>query len=175
MRHVGVFRRTRELQVEPRVVLVELPRSAVLHEVHLTAGLVVLMRQHVDVTEGQERQHAQRDGHHGFAQGVTHKESCLRCGEDQLLVEHHIADAVGQLRHGVGGEVAKVFVATRSEDAIGVHVHAKMELLLVLNDGLVEARQQHMVVVVQLRLRHHQEAVVFSRVAANHRGGEEGA
>ena len=64
-------------------------------------------------------------------------------------------------------------MATRGEDAIGVHVYTEMELFFIFNDGLVEARQQHVVVVVQMRLRHHQEAVVFSCVAANHRGGEE--
>ena len=59
------------------------------------------------------------------------------------------------------------------KDAIGVHMYAKVELLLVLDDGLIEARKQHVIVVVKLRLRHHQETVVFSCVAANHRGGEE--
>ena len=155
MRDVRVFRRPAELQEQPRIVLVELPRRAVFHQFHLAVGLMVLVGQHVDVAESQERQHAQRDGHHGFAQGITHEEPSLRRGENQFLVQDHVADAVGELWHGVGGEVAEVFVAAWREDAVGVHVHTKVEFLLVLDDGLVEARQQDVVVVVQLRLRNH--------------------
>ena len=155
VRDVRVFRRPAELQEQPRIVFVELPRRAVFHHFHLSAGVVVLVREHVDVAEGQKRLHTQSDGHHGFAQGVAHKEPSLGGGENQFLVEHHVADAVSELRHGVSREVAEVFVSTRREDAVGVHVHAKVELLLVLNDGLVEARQQNVVVVVQLRLRNH--------------------
>ena len=155
MRDVRVFRRPAELQEQPRIVLVELPRRPVFHHFHLAAGIVVLVREHVDVAEGQKRLHTQSDGCHGFAQGVAHEESGFGGGENQFLVEHHVADAVGELRHGVGGEVAEVFVSTRREDAVGVHVHAKVELLLVLDNGLVEARQQDVVVVVQLRLRNH--------------------
>ena len=47
-----------------------------------------------------------------------------------------------------------------------------MSVFLVLDEGFVEARQQDMVVVVQMRLRNDQQTVVFPRVAANHGGGE---
>ena len=53
------------------------------------------------------------------------------------FIQNHIANAVGQLRHGVGSEVTEVFVTAWSEDAIGVHVYAKVELLFVFNNGLI--------------------------------------
>ena len=51
MRNVRIFRHSAELQIESRIVLVELPRCAVFHQFRLAVGFVVLVRQHVDVAE----------------------------------------------------------------------------------------------------------------------------
>ena len=130
---------------------------------------MVLVRQHVDVTESEERHESQCDRLHRVFEGIADEDSRLFLLEDIFFGEDRAADAVSQLWNRFGGKLAQVFVTARRHCAILIFMHSEVELLLVCDNRLVDLRQQHMVVVVELRLRNHQQSVVFPCVTADYR------
>ena len=133
------------------------------------------MCHHVDVTESEERHESQCDRLHRILEGVADEDSCLFLLEDIFFCQDGAADTVFQLRYRFCRELAQILVSARRHSAVLVFMHSEVEFLLVCDDRLVQRRQQHVVVVVELRLWQHQQAMVFPCVTADYGRVEEGS
>jgi hypothetical protein len=58
-------------------------------------------------------------------------------------------------------------VSTGSEVVTVILVQAQIKLCSVLNDGGVQAREEHMILLIQLGHWYYQQAVVLTSVAVN--------
>ena len=86
-----------------------------------------------------------------------------------LLLEKHAAHPVGDDREGVHFEIHDILVAAGLID-IPVAVDPEVEWHPVLQEGLVEGRQQHVTVPVETVDRNCEQTVIFARIAT-HDGG----
>ena len=60
-------------------------------------------------------------------------------------------------------------MAIRTEMVALILVESQIELGTMLHHRTIERRQEHMVLVVNLRYRHYQQTVVLARIAVNKR------
>jgi hypothetical protein len=82
-----------------------------------------------------------------------------------LFLEQHTTYAIYGSRYLVAVELTYVLMTLGAEIIPPVLVQAQVELCPVLYDRFVQRRQQDMVFIVQLRQRHHKQAVVLTGVA----------
>ena len=130
-------------------------------------GLSVCLRQRVLVAEGEERTQPQPGPGMGVGERVADHELRAVMDPQQLLAQNHAAHAIGDRRRGRIFEVGDVLVPARFVDPSEA-VQGQMERLVVLHDGLVERREQHIGAVAAVDRRDHQ-SVVLARVAADDR------
>ncbi len=102
-------------------------------------------------------------------QSVADQDAVFVLDEDFLLGENHPPDAIGGAGHTLAVKLAYVLVAVWIVYATLVAVQPQVEWGAVLDDRLVERRQQHMGVVVSVTQGHNQQSVLFAGVAVNNR------
>ena len=90
-------------------------------------------------------------------QRITYQYSVFVFHQQSFFFQYHAADAV--YRRGY-----RIYV--KFSDIL---VYAQIELRTVLNDSLVERRQQYMVVTVYLRHGSHQITVILASIAVYYR------
>ena len=156
------------LEVEPRIAFVEAVLHAALHGVGAAVGLHVGMGQRLLLAIGEEGPQPQADVGRRVEQRVADHQLRALVNPQQLLAQDDAAHAVGDRRGRRVGEVGDVLVAARFVDAAET-VDSQIERLIVLDDGLVERRQQHAGLVAPADRGDHQ-TVVPARIAAYDRG-----
>ena len=164
-----------ELHDEVGIAVIEIEGHAVFHLAVVGACHAVLVCPAAHGAEGQKGAQAQRGGRVGFEQRVANEEPIALVAEDDLLLQHHTADAVDPSGHFVPLEALDVFVAARAVILAYVFMQAEVELRAVLHDGFVERGEEHVVLVVDGGHGHDKEAVVFADVAPRECGRAVGA
>ena len=120
-------------------------------------------------SEGQERAEAQRRGRVGIFEGVADEDTILVVLEKELLLQNHAAHAVDGSWNLVTVKLANVLVTLRTVVVALILMQTQVELGAMLNDGAVERRQQHVVLVVEFRNRYDKQAVILADVAIHNR------
>ena len=156
------------LEIQPRKRTVEAAFHAVDGRIGVPVGLHVGMRQRMLVAEGEERAQPEARFRMGVDERVADHQLRALVNPQQLLAQDDAAHAVGDRRGRRVGEVGDVLVAARFVDAAET-VDGQIERLIVLDDGLVERRQQHAGLVAPADRGDHQ-TVVPARIAAYDRG-----
>ena len=164
-----------ELHHQVGIALIEIERHALFDGVGLGARRAVLVRPLAHGAEGQEGAQSQRGGRVGLEQRVANEQPVALVAEDDLLFQHHTADAIDPRGHFVPLEALDVFVAAGTEIVAHVFVQAEVELRAVLHHGFVERGEQHVVFVVESGHGHHKQPVVFADVAPRECGRAVGA
>jgi hypothetical protein len=100
----------------------------------------------------------------GLLQRVADKDAILIGLEDGLTLQHYTAYTVDGGRHQTGIKLTDVLVSLRTEVVALILVEAQVELCSVLDDRTVERRQEHMVLVVNLRYGYNQQTMVLARI-----------
>jgi hypothetical protein len=126
------------------------------------------MGQRLLLAIGEEGPQPQADVGRRVEQRVADHQLRALVNPQQLLAQDDAAHAVGDRRGRRVGEVGDVLVAARFVDAAET-VDGQIERLIVLDDGLVERRQQHAGLVSPADRGDHQ-TVVPARIAAYDRG-----
>ena len=156
------------LEVEPRERAVEAAFHAVHRGVGVPVGLHVGVRQRVFVAEGEERAQSQPGLGVGVHERVAYHQLRPLVDPQHLLAEDHAAHAVGDRRGRRVFEVRDILVSARfvhSREA----VQGQVERLVVLDDRLVERRQQDVGPAAVVDGGDHQ-SVVSAGVAADDGG-----
>ena len=164
-----------ELHHQVGIALIEPERHALFDGVGLGARRAVLVRPLAHGAEGQEGAQPQRGGRVGLEQRVANEQPVALVAEDDLLFQHHTADAIDPRGYFVPLEALDVFVAAGTEVVAHVFVQAEVEFRAVLHHGFVERGEQHVVFVVESGHGHHKEPVVFADVAPRECGRAVGA
>ena len=164
-----------ELHHQVGIALIEPERHALFDGVGLGARRAVLVRPLAHGAEGQEGAQPQRGGRVGLEQRVANEQPVALVAEDDLLFQHHTADAIDPRGHFVPLEALDVFVAAGTEVVAHVFVQTEVELGAVLHHGFVERGEEHVVFVVESGHGHHKEPVVFADVAPRECGRAVGA
>ena len=157
------------LHKERRIAPVHASRDAVLYHIVVTVHSCVLVRKLSYTTESQEGLQPQCCFGMRIHKRVADDDAVLEVLEHHFPLQDDTTHAIDRCGHLQRVELADVLVAARTEVVAVVLVEAEVELSSVLNDGCVEAREQHMVLVVQLGHRHNQQSVVLARIAIHQR------
>ena len=107
----------------------------------------------------------------GIEQGVADEEAVGLAAEHHFLLHADTADTENPCGSLLPSETFYVFVALGAEVVSDVFVETEVELRTMLYDGLVERREQHMVLVVEGVNGDNEQAMVLADVAAYERGG----
>ena len=158
------------LHVQGRIAVVHASGDTVGDLLVFTAGNGILDTKVVGVAEGQEGSELQRGRRVGVHQRVADEDTVLVGDEDFLLLENYAAHAIGRSGDPFAVILADVLVTVGAVGVALVTVQSQIERCAVLNDGLVECGQQHMVVVVELGHRDDQQAVLLAGIAAHDSG-----
>ena len=156
------------LEVEPRERLVEAALHAVDGGVGVAVGLHVGVREFVLVAEGEERAQAQFRLRVGVHERVADHQLRALVDPEHLLAEDDAAHAVGDRGGRRILEVGDVLVSAGFVDAREA-VQGQVERLVMLDDGLVERREQD-VGLVALVDRGDDQSVVTAGIAADDGG-----
>ena len=104
--------------------------------------------------------------------GITDKDAVFIVLEHYLFFQKHTAYAVECCGHCVTIELSDIFVTFRTVIIALILVQTKIELGAVLNNGGVERREEHMVLVVEFRYGHDEQAMILARITIyNRRAG----
>ena len=163
------------LHVQGGIAVVHAGGDTVGHLLVVAAGDCIFHAQVIGVAEGQEGPELQRRCRVGIHQRVTDEDAVLVGDKDLLFLEDDAAHAIGGGGHAFAVILADVLVAVGAVGVTLVAVQSQVERRTVLDDGLVERGQQHMVVVVELGNRDDQQAMLLAGVAANDGGAVVGS
>jgi hypothetical protein len=105
----------------------------------------------------------------GILQGVANKDTVLIGLEDGLTLQDDTSHAVDGGGYYVTRKLTDVLVTLRAEIVALILVESEVELCSVLDDRTVERREQHMVLVVELRNGNNQQTVILARVTVYQR------
>ena len=103
----------------------------------------------------------------GVDQRIADEDAVLIVLEDHFLLQDDATHTIRRRRYLAGIKLTDVLVSIRTERVALILVQAEVELCSVLDDRTVERRQQHMVIVVELRYRNDQQTVVLTRIAVH--------
>ena len=90
--------------------------------------------------------------------------------EDFLFGENHASDAEGKCRHGLAVEFTDILVAVGTENIVAILMKAHIERSAMLDHRLVEARKEHVGLIVHFRNGDHEQTVLLAGVAASYGG-----
>ena len=158
----------RELHMQPRETVVETILYTIIHRIGARIGLHVSLRQRVLVTEREERTQTQLRVGMCVDQRVANHQVSAFVNPQQLLLQNHATDTIGDGRTRRIPEVGDVFVTTRLIDTAET-VQSQVERLVVLDDCLVERRKQYIGLVGHID-RRDDKSVVLASVATNDSG-----
>ena len=102
-------------------------------------------------------------------QRITYQYSVFVFHQQSLFFQYHAADAIYRRGYRIHVKFSDILVSARCETVGTVLVYAQIELRTVLNDSLVERRQQYVVVAVYLRHGSHQITVILASIAVYYR------
>ena len=157
-----------DLHVQPGEALIEAALHATRDGVCTAIGLHVGLRQRVLVAEGEHGAQAQRGLGVGIYERVAYHELCALVYPQQLLLQYGTTHAIGDRRCGCVLKVGDILVSARLVHPLEA-VQCEVEGLLMLDEGLIERREQNVCAVTLVDGCYHQ-TVVLARVAA-HNGG----
>ena len=89
--------------------------------------------------------------------------------ENLLLAQNNASHAVGGGGDVLAIELADVLVTVRAEVAIAIIMQSQVEFGAMLNHRFVQRRQQHVILIVQIRNGNHQQAMILAGVAIHNR------
>ena len=159
----------RELHVEVGIAGIHAGLDTIVHQMILARGHGVLVRELAHRAEGQERTETQRRGRVGIFQRVANEDAVLVVLEKELLLQNHAAHTVDGSWNLVTVKLANVLVTLRTVVVALILMQTQVELGAMLNDGAVERRQQHVVLVVEFRNRYDEQAVILADIAIHNR------
>ena len=143
------------LHIEPGIPGVETAGDAVLAAFVFTVGGIVLVSVFSHRAERQEGLQAQRRLRMAVDQGVTDDDAVLEMLKHLLSLEDHAAHSVERGGHLERIEFSDVLVTSGSEVVTAVFMQSQVEFCTMLYDRGVQRREQHVILIVQLRHRHH--------------------
>ena len=155
------------LHEQGRVTLIHAGGNAVAHFLVFAVSNSIFNAQVVGVAEGQERPELQRRCRVCVHQRVADEDAVLVSDENLLLFQDHAAHAVGRCGNAFAVILADILVSVGAVGVTLVAVQTQIEGCTVLDDGLVERGQQHMVVVVKLGNGDDQQTMLLAGVAAH--------
>ena len=95
--------------------------------------------------------------------------------EHLFALQQYTANTVDGGRHLQAVKLTDILMASGSKIVALILVKTQVEFSPMLNHRGIERTQQYMVLIVQFRYRHHQQTMVFSRVAVHQRGARIGS
>ena len=155
----------RGLHIEVGITFVHTHLDTVLYGRISRVGNAVFVCPLAYAAESQEGLEAERRFGMCFEQGVTNKKSEPIRTINDFLLQEHASDTIDPGWHFIPLEAHNVFVAFGTIIFSLVFVQSEIKLSAMLNDRLIEGREEHMVLVVQVGNGHNQQAVIFSDVA----------
>ena len=123
-----------------------------------------------DAAEGKERTETQCRSRVSVDQRVPNQQSVLISLEDELLLQQHATDPVESCGNFVTVKLANVLMTLRAVVIALILVKSQIELSAMLNNGNVQRRQEHMVLIVELRNGYNQQSVILADVTVYNRG-----
>ena len=85
--------------------------------------------------------------------------------EDNFFLQNYTTHAIRCRWHEAGIKLTDVLVSVRTECVALILVESQVELCAMLDHRTVERRQEHMVLVIELRYRYYQQTMVLTRIA----------
>ena len=98
-------------------------------------------------------------------QRIADQYTVLVCLENRLTLQYHATHTIDCGRNETGIKLTNVLVSLRTEVVALILVETQVEFRPVLDDRTVQRRQEHMVLIVNLRHRDHQQSALLSRIA----------
>ena len=120
------------------------------------------------VAESEERTQTERRLGVSIHERIANHHLCTLVNPENLLAENHTADAVSDGRTRSIFEIGDILVSTRLVHTTEA-VESQVERLIVLHDGLIQRRKQHISIVARIN-RGNNQAVVLACIAT-HDGG----
>ena len=114
--------------------------------------------------EGEEGAQAERGGRVGIEERIADMDTVDVALEDDFLLQEHAAHAVGPSGHLLPLEADDVLVAFGAVVFSLILVEAEVELSAVLDDGLVERGEKHVVLVVQFGNGDDEQTIVLTDI-----------
>ena len=168
VRNVDIVAGFGKLEVERGETRVQAERHAAFHRLVMGVGVVVGHGQFVDAAEGQIGLQPQDRVRMGVEQRVPDEQLVAAHHEQDFFLEEHTAHPVGDHRIGVHLKVHDVLVSPGLIH-VPVAVDAEIERHAVLQQRLVERREEHVPVTAEPLDRDGHQAVIFAGVAAHDR------
>ena len=156
-----------KLHVERRIALIHARGDTIWHLAVIATGHRILHTQVIGIAEGEERAELQRRPGMGVNESVTDKNTVLVGDENLFLLQNHATHTIGGCGHPLAVILADVLVPVGTVNVALVAVQAKVERRAVLNHRLVQAREQHMVVIIKFGYRNHQQAMLLAGVTTH--------
>ena len=159
-----------KLHVESRIAFIETSADTVLYMLDVAVDCVVGDAEAVYLSESQERTEAQCRVGVGLHKSIADQDSVFMADKNFLLGEDHATHAISHARHFLAVELTDILVAGRAVYAALIAVYTQIERRTVLNHSLVEARKQHMRLVVHLLNGYHEQTMLFAGITTHQRG-----
>ena len=106
----------------------------------------------------------------GIQKSVADKDTVFVLDEDFFFGQDDAAHAVSSPGNALAVELADILVTVGVVDTSLITVQPKIEGRAVLDNRLIQGRQQHVGVVVSVAQRNHQQTVLLAGVAVDYRG-----
>ena len=137
--------------------------------------LIIAMREHLHVTEGEEGRESQGCATVGLKERVALQHPIGVVAEEELLLQYHASDTIGRRGGDVDIVLSDVLVPLGAEDIALILVDTDVERHAMLHDRQIEAGEQYVVVLTEFGDGDDEDAVVLACVTAYDAGAAIGA
>ena len=158
-----------QLHIKFRITGIHTGFNAIFHQLVVTACLRILVRVFAYAAECQERTEPERCCRMGIDQGVTNQNPVLVMYKNILFTEDNTSHTVGSRRDMLAIKFTDILMSIRTKVISLILMQPQVKLRTVLNYRFIQRRQQHMVFIIQVGDRNHQQAVIFACVTIYNR------
>ena len=154
-----------ELHVQPGIALVQTAAYAVGRLFVTLVERIVFHTQIVGIAEGKKRTELQNRRGVSIDERILDKDTVLVRDKHFFFRQNHTAHPIHRLGHRLAIKLSNVLVSVRAETVALVLVQTQVKRSAVLNHCLVQRRQHHVIVLIQLGDRNYQQPVLLAGVA----------
>ena len=158
-----------QLHEQFRITGIHTGLDTIFHQLIIPTGLRILVRIFAHTAESQEGTETQCRGRMGIDKRITNQNTVLMMYKNLFLTEDNASHTVSCSRDVLAIKLTDVFMSVGTEVIALIFVQSQIKLCTVLNYRFVQRREQHMILIVQVGDRNHQQAVIFACVTIYNR------
>ena len=153
-----------ELHEQLRITGIHAGFNAILYQLVVAACLRIFVRVLAHTAECQERAESECSCRMGIDQGITNQNPIFMMYENLFFTKDDTSYTIGSCGDIFTVELSNVLVSVRTEVVPLILMQPQVELRTVLNYSFIQRRQQHMVFIIKVGDRYHQQTVIFACV-----------